>query len=365
MAGERVRVAIAHDHLVQRGGAERVVATMAEAFPGAPIYTSVYEPSATYPVFKDLDVRPLGLNRLGFFRHDHRRALPLLLALFPQLEVDADVLLCSSAGWAHSVRTTGRKVVYWYSPNRWIHSPKSALGGRLALVRLGLEAGRRPLRWWDRSAAATADMHLSDSTVVQGRVRALYGVESDVLHPPYMLGDDAEEAIPGIEPGFFLVVSRLQPYKNVEAVVSAFGLLPLERLVVVGTGSRLAPMAARAPRNVSFVGDVSDAQIRWAYRNAKALVAAALEDFGLTPVEAAAFGTPTAALRAGGYLDTIDEGRTGVFFSTPEPRVIAEAVRAIAAREWDPEVLAAHANAFSRTSFQRQLVEFVTRCAQT
>ena len=359
------RVAIAHDHLVQRGGAERLVATMAGALPGAPVFTSVYDPEATYEAFEKLDVRPLALNRFRFFRNDHRRALLTLPVTFSRLEVEADVLLCSSAGWAHSVRTTGRKLVYWHAPNRWIHSPKTALAGQLPLLRFALEAGRRPLQRWDRSAVRSADLHLANSTSVQQRLRQLYGIDAEVLHPPFMLGHGDEAALDGVEPDFVLLVSRRRAYKNVEAAVEAFRSLPDERLVVIGDRTRGAGAAATAPANVTFVGEVSDAQLRWAYRQARALLAPAIEDFGLTPVEAAAFATPTVALHDGGYLDTVVNDHTGLFFERAEPALIAQAVRDVATHSWDRAALVEHADRFSVTRFACELNGYVDRLARS
>ena len=114
-------VAIVHDYLTQRGGAERVVLAMHRAFPQAPIYTSLYEPDLTFPEFKDLDVRPSYLNRSEFFRHHHRLALPFLAHAFSRFEIDQKVVLCSSSGWAHGVQTAGTKLVYCYCPARWLY----------------------------------------------------------------------------------------------------------------------------------------------------------------------------------------------------------------------------------------------------
>ena len=137
----------------------------------------------------------------------------------------------------------------------------------------------------------------------------------------------ARRAAAGIAPGYVLCVSRLLPYKNVDAVVRAFGCLGTEQLVVVGEGPDRRRLEALAGTNVHFVGSASEAELRWLYANAQCLVTASYEDFGLTPLEAAAFGIPTAALRFGGFLDTIRENRTGVYFDAPEPSQIASAVR--------------------------------------
>ena len=134
--------------------------------------------------------------------------------------------------------------------------------------------------------------------------------------------------MPGIEPGFFLTVAHLLPYKNVHRTIEAFSLLPGERLVVVGEGAARAAFEALAPLNVRLLGGLADPQLRWLYANCRGVIAASREDFGLTSVESAAFGKPIAALRWGGFLDTIEEGRSGVFFDHPEPEEIAIAVPA-------------------------------------
>ncbi len=191
------------------------------------------------------------------------------------------------------------------------------------------------LRRWDRKAAGSAHRYLVNSTAVRRRVADLYGIDAEIVPPPVEVDPNGPATeIEDLAPGFFLCVSRLLPYKNVDAVSEAFRLLPDHRLVVVGSGPLAGPIRAAAPPNVTVLGRVDDASLRWLYRSCAGLVAASHEDFGLTPVEAASFGKPTAALRWGGFLDTIVEGTTGVFFDRPEPRPIAEAVDLLAETRW-------------------------------
>src|SRR5213079_2173359 len=142
-------------------------------------------------------------------------------------------------------------------------------------------------------------------------------------------------AVDGVEPGFFFAAARLMPYKNLDAVVEAFARLPDERLVVAGEGPEGRRLRAMAPDNVRFVGLAGDAQLRWLYANARALVSAGFEAYPLTPIEAAGFGTPTLALREAGSLDVVVEGRTGEFFDRPTPDAIADAVRRLDAGRFD------------------------------
>ena len=354
-------VALVHDYHTQRGGAERVVLSMTRAFPGAPLHTSLYDPAGTFPEFAASPVHTLALDRVGAFRRNHRLALPMLALAFSSLKVEADVVLCSSSGWAHGVRTSGRKVVYCYSPARWLYDSRRYLGDRRPPVATAaLAALRAPLLAWDRRQAASAHRYLTLSRAVQARLRHVYGIAAEVVPPPYALGPEGpSRPVPGVEAGFHLCVARLLPYKNVTAVVEAFAGLPGERLVVVGEGPARAEVAAVAGANVTVCGSVDDAQLRWLYRHCRFLVAASYEDYGLTPLEAAAFGKPSAVLRFGGYLDTVEEGETGLFFDRPEPAAIAEAVRRLHRHDWDDEVIRAHAGRFCEDRFITRLREVV------
>lgn len=351
-----MRIAIVHDYLTQRGGAERVVLSIAKAFPGAPIYTSLYDPDGTFPEFRETDVRPFFLNRVPGLRRRHRLALPLLASTFGHSKVVADVTVCSSSGWAHGVRATGRKVVYCHAPARWLYQPDRYLRGRSRATRAALEAMLRPLVRWDRRSAATADLYLANSNAVRQQIAMIYGIDAELLPPPPALPPQGpRQAVNGLNSGFFLLISRLLPYKNVDRVVDAFAELPEERLVVVGSGPEEARLRTRASGNVVFIRSVSDAELRWLYGECSALVAASHEDFGLTPLEAAGLGKPTVALRFGGFLDTIADGATGLFFDEPTAAAIAEKIREARELPWDRQALEAHAERYSEQRFVNRL----------
>lgn len=354
------RIAIAHDYLTQRGGAERVVLSLSRAFPDAEIHTLFYEPDQTYPGFRDLRIRTSGLDRIGTFRRDPRLALPLLAAASSRMSIDADVVIASSSGWAHAFPTDGRKIVYCHSPARWLYLPDDYLGeaGSLDLKRLALTALTPFLTRWDRRAAKTADRYLANSSVVRERIRRVYGIDAPTLFPPFSpdIAEGPQEPVPelarwagadGTEGGHYLVVSRLQPYKHVDAVIEAFAGMPERRLLVIGRGPEKQRLLDLSPTNVRLVEGLSDAQMRWAYAHATALIAASHEDFGLTPLEAGAHGVPTIALRAGGYLDTVEEGVTGHFFEAPEP----ERIRAVV-QSTDVDALG------SEATIRRHMVDF-------
>lgn len=349
-----MKVAVVHDYLTQRGGAERVVLAMMRAFPEATLHTSLYDPGATYPEFRDMVVETGALDRVPLLRRHHRLALPFLAGWFSTTEVDADVVLCSSSGWSHGVRATGRKIVYCHTTARWLYQSEGYITSWPA--RTSLVVLRPALVRWDRRASASVDRYVANSGLVRERIREQYGRDATVLvPPPGVTPAGSQRAIPGLEPGYVLSVSRLLPYKNVGAVVEAFAGWEGHRLVLVGTGPSRTSLPSVVPSNVVVLGSVSDAELRWLYAHATAIVSAAFEDLGLVPVEAATFGLPSIVLRAGGFLETVVEGRTGVFFDSPQPDAIRGAVSSLDRHRFDPELIRAHAGTFSEERFRSNL----------
>jgi len=331
-----VRVAFVHDNLVQRGGSERVLLSMLAAFPGAPVFTAFYRAEATYPALMEQDVRPLPINRVGPLRRRHRAAFPTLPFLFSRLNVDADVVICSSSGWAQGVQTEGRKVLYFHALAQWLHSPVEHVARASVARRAALGVARSTLVGWDNRTVRSADRHLVMGPAMRARVAQLYGVDAEVLPPPISLdADGPSRAVDGVVPGFFLAAARLMPYKNLDAVVDAFAQLPGERLVIAGDGPEGHRLRSMAPGNVLFIGNADDVELRWLYANCRALVSAGFEAYPLTPIEAAGFARPTVALREAGSVDVVVEGRTGEFFDRPAPDAIAAAVRRVDGGRYD------------------------------
>jgi glycosyltransferase involved in cell wall biosynthesis len=364
--GEHVRVAIAHDYLTQRGGAERVVLAMARAFPDAPIYTTLYNADETFPEFARLDVRPSWLNRFRYFRRHHRASLPLLPGVVRSMTIDADVVLASSSGWAHGVTSTGRKLVYCYTPARWLHQQRRYLGDHSSRgTKIALKLLSPWLRRWDFKAAHTASDYVTVSSVVQDRVHSVYGLPSLVVPAPRPSTDTCvSEPMPEVEEWlgdepYELCVSRLLPYKNVDQVVAAYVDEPRRRLVVVGSGPEKPGLRAAARDNVLFLEGITDGQLAWLYRRAQALIAISYEDFGLTPLEAAAFGKPSIVLRWGGYVETMVENLTAVFVEAPEAAHVRQALEQLDAREWDTDRIVEHAARFHEDVFVENIRELV------
>lgn len=330
-------VVIAHDYLTQRGGAERVVLALLEAFPGARVVTSVYAPERTFPEFGEVEVETLLPARL--FGRDARLAFPLLAPAFSRHAVrDADVVVCSSSGWAHGVSTTAPKVVYCHTPARWLYVTSDYVAGHGALVRAVATAGRVPLRRWDERAAASASVYVANSTVVRERIQRVYGRPAEVVHPPAALDPGGrQEPVAGVDSPFLLTVSRPRGYKNLAVVAEA--------------------ASSADVRIFAAEGGLTDPQLRWLYAHCRGLVAAAHEDFGLTPVEAMSFGKPVLALRAGGYLDSVAEGVTGSFFDRLDVATLATALAGFDESTFDPEAIRRHAARFSKERFAARMRE--------
>jgi glycosyltransferase involved in cell wall biosynthesis len=361
-----VRIAIAHDYLTQRGGAERVVLAMARAFPEAPIYTTLYDPKQTFPEFADLDVRTSRLNKVGFLRRHHRAALPFLPRTVSSMTIDADVVLSSSSGWAHGVTSTGRKLVYCYTPARWLHQQHRYLGDHPSRrTAAALKVLSPWLRRWDFRAAHTASDYVTVSSVVQDRVHSIYGLPSVVVPAPRPNTDTCRsEPMPAVETWlagaeFELCVSRLLPYKNVDQIVAAYADEPQRRLIVVGSGPVKPALQAAAGDNVLFLEGITDGQLAWLYRATRALIAISYEDFGLTPLEAAAFGKPSIVLRWGGYVETMVENLTAVFVEVPEGERVRRALEQLDARDWDAGRIIEHAARYHEDVFIENIRELV------
>jgi glycosyltransferase involved in cell wall biosynthesis len=351
------RVVIVHDYLTQRGGAERVVLAMLETFPDARLVTSIYDPAGTYPEFGRYRVETL-LPRMPIVRKDPRLALPILAPVFGSHTVrDTDVVLCSSSGWAHGIKSSAPKIVYCHTPARWLYRERDYAAGHGVAGQIATRAAQLALRGWDRKAALGAHAYVANSYVVADRIRTVYGREAAVLHPPLTLSSDGpQDAVGTLMPGFLLTVARRRGYKNT-AIVAAAARQQGVPLVVVGDEGTSEP-------GVTYVGRIDDAELRWLYSNCRGLVASAYEDFGLTPVEAMAFGKPVLALRAGGYLETVVEGDTGYFFDEPSPAAIGEAIAQLDGTSFDMETIRRHADQFSADRFAAGLRSIVAEAAR-
>ena len=360
-----MKLAIVHDYLNQMGGAERVLLVLHELFPQAPIYTSIYAPQLVHPAFQRMDVRTTFMQRLPAAHNHHQAYLPVYPFAFESLDLRAyDVVLSMSSGWAKNVLTRPETchVCYCLTPMRFGWSFEEYVAGeRLAGWQRRLLAPLLTgLRVWDVAGANRVDHFAAISAAVARRIRKFYRRDAEVIFPPvdtsayaYCGGDAADE-------GYFLVVSRLIPYKRVDLAIEACNRLGAP-LKIVGEGRDRPRLEQLAGRTVEFLGEVDDATKRRYLHGCRAFIFPGEEDFGIAPLEATAAGRPVVAYAAGGALDTIVDGRTGVLFDRQHPASLACALQRVESIRWDRRAIAAHAATFSVPTFKSRLQQFVER----
>lgn len=360
------RVAIVHDYLTQRGGAERVALAMLRCFPAATLYTTVYNPETTFPEFAGYDVRTTRLSDFPVFRADPRRALPFLAKATQSIVIDdVDVVLASTSGWAHGVTTSAPIVAYCHTPARWLYEGADYFKDKPAWFRRLFEMVSPMLRRWDRAAAARVSAYVANSSLVARRIERVYGIRPDVVFPPTTLTPDGPiEPIVGLEPGFLLTVGRKRGYKNLDRICEAVDQHTDRRLVVVGELPD-APTSAGWSQRLTEVNGASDAQLRWLYANCTGVAAMSHEDFGLTPIEGFNFGAPTVALAAGGFLDSCVGEDVSVLVPDLHIESIAGGIRNLTSRAWDEEVIKIHAKKFSAQGFATSLDRLILEAVET
>lgn len=357
-----MKVALVHDYLNQYGGAERVLEELHRLFPDAPIYTSIYDPSRMPPAYRTWDIRTSFLQRLPLIKSHHQPFLLLYPLAFESFDLSAyDVVLSNSSAFAKGVITPPRTlhICYCLTPMRWAWSYREYVDRERigAAPRLLLPVAINYLRIWDALSSNRVDRFVAISRAVAARVEKHYRRPAEIVYPPVDTSAFQPVAAPD---DYYLVVSRLIPYKRIDLVIDAFTRLG-KRLLVVGDGRDRVALERRAGPNVEFLGRLPDAELGSLYARCRALVFPGEEDFGIVPVEAQAAGRPVIAYAAGGALDTVVDGVTGVYFHRQTPEDLIDAVRRLEALDFDPRVIRSNALRFDRAVFQAQIQEIVAR----
>jgi glycosyltransferase involved in cell wall biosynthesis len=356
------RVALVHDYLNQYGGAERVLEELHGLFPSAPVYTSMYAPEKMSPIIRGLDVRTSFMQRLPLVTRNHQPFLLLYPLAFESFDLSGyDIVISNSSAFCKGVVTAPGTlhVCYCLTPMRWVwnyhaYVERERLG---TAARLILPAAISQLRAWDVATSQNVDRFIAISHTVASRVKKYYRRDASVIYPPINCSAFAPQ--PGRVEDYYLIVSRLIPYKRIDLAVDAFTRLGIRLRIVSSGGRDLASLRARAGRNVEFVGTVSDAELRELYARCRGYVFPGEEDFGIAPLEANASGRPVVAYAGGGALDTVIDGQTGVLFNHQDVDSLIAAVRRAEAADWKADDLRAHAHRFDRTVFRDQLGQFV------
>jgi glycosyltransferase involved in cell wall biosynthesis len=360
--GRPLKVALVHDYLNQYGGAERVLEELHELFPSAPVYTSMYWPEKMSATIRGLDVRTSFMQRLPLVTRNHQPFLLLYPLAFESFDLNEfDVVISNSSAFCKGVVTAPGTlhICYCLTPMRWVwnyhaYVERERLG---TLARMVLPAAISQLRSWDVATAQNVDRFLAISRTVASRINKYYRRDSAVIYPP--VNCDAFAQTTSRIDDYYLIVSRLIPYKRIDLAVDAFTRLGLP-LKIVGSGGRDLPaLRSRAGRNVEFVGRVSDAELKQLYARCRGFVFPGEEDFGISPLEANASGRPVIAYAGGGALDTVIDGETGVLFPEQQVDSLIEAIRRAENTDWDSDHLRQHARKFDRHVFRQQMRQFV------
>jgi glycosyltransferase involved in cell wall biosynthesis len=356
------RFALVHDWLNQIGGAERVLETLKEMFPAAPLYTSIYWREGMPQAYRAWDVRVAWLDRAPGIHRRHQPYLPLYPLAFRSFDLSGyDVVLSNKSGFCHGVRTgPALHICYCLAPTRYVwnldaYAEREELG---RAARLALRPLITWLRRWDYAAAQRVTHFVAISSEIRERIRQYYNRDAVVIHPPV----DVQRYRPAAShDDYYLIVSRLIPYKRIDLAIEAFNRLN-RPLWIAGEGRDAERLRAMAGPGVVFLGRVPDADLPDLLARCKAFVFPGHEDFGIAPVEAQAAGRPVVAFGAGGALDTLIDGQTGVLFAEQSAGALIDAVRRLDSLDFDPGVLRANAARFDVDVFRRKLGRFMDEC---
>jgi glycosyltransferase involved in cell wall biosynthesis len=358
-----MKIALVHDHLVQDGGAEKVLLALQDVFPNAPTYTLLYDPKRVSAEFAKKDIRTSFLQRMPFGLKKYQWLLPLMPAATESYDLsDFDVVVSSSSAFAKGIitRPGAIHICYCHTPTRYLWSDTHSYVQDLRaprLLKLGLPILLNKLRIWDRLSAERVDHFIANSRTVAERISKYYGRDSEVISPPVETSKFSFSDAPGT---YFLAGGRLVSYKRFDLVIQAFNRLGLP-LKIFGDGPLASQYRQEARPNIQFTGKVSDEEKAALYRGAIAFIHPQEEDFGITALESMASGRPVIAYRKGGALETVVEGVTGVFFEDQEWEELATTVIRFDAAAFDPRKIRAHAEAFDVGVFKRRIANLVSK----
>jgi len=356
-----MKIVFVHDYLNQYGGAERVLEVLCEIFSDAPIYTLLYDERMTGSVFKDREIHTSFLQKLPFARR-HHRIFPLLMPLaVEQFDLSYfDVVLSVSASFAKGVITKPhtKHINYCLTPTRFLWDDSHRYIDELRYpwpINKLVPFFITYLRLWDKEAALRVDKFVGISNFVKTRIQKYYNCDAGIIYPPvetqnYYISKEIDD--------YFLMVGRLVPYKRFDLAVKVFSAMS-KPLKIIGDGPERKRLQKMAGPSVEFLGLLSDYKMPEIYSRAQAVIFPQEEDFGIVPLEAMASGRPVIAYRGGGALETIEEGKTGVFFDDQTEIALAQAVGQFYQTNWDPHAIRTHALKFDKEVFKRRILDII------
>lgn len=310
-----MRISIFHDSLTQFGGAERVLEVLHQIFPEATIYTLVIDKRFKYRC-KNWKIKTTWLQYVYNIFPKFKYLLPLIPLAIRSFKVDdSDIYLSTSSGFIKNIPVPKnvKHICYCHTPPRFLWTEPEYINQEVPyILRPIVKIILSTLKSWDKKSSLKIHKIIANSNEVQKRISEIYGIKAEVIYPSI----DFNFWKPTVKKqNYFLVAGRLQAHKKIDFVIKCFNILGIP-LRVVGTGRHEEYLKSIANKNIVFLGQVSDEQLRDEYSGAKAFIYPQVEDFGLMPLEASACGTPTIAYGKGGALETVVENKTGLFFSS-------------------------------------------------
>lgn len=347
------RVSLGHDYLLVMRGAERTFAAIADLYRQAPIFTLLYDEQGTDRRFAGREITTSSLQRLGVGQASFRRLLPLYPRAVEKLKLPScEVVLSSSSAFAHGLRAPdgAAHICYCYTPFRYAwYEQRCALGEVPSPLRPLLRRELRRIRRWDLSVSGRVDAYIAISALGREWIRRCYGRDAAIIHPPV----ETQRFSPGEHGEKLLVVSELVRHKRVHVALEAARRASLP-ICVVGSGPDRAALASSYPQ-AEFLGRVDDGELAGLYASARAVVVPGVEEFGITAVEAQAAGRPVVAAGAGGALETVLDGQTGLLAAPDDVGSFERALLELEELDFDPAAAVANAERFSVAAFQRRL----------
>jgi glycosyltransferase involved in cell wall biosynthesis len=362
-----IEVALAHHWLVQMRGGEKVLEQFSALFPTAPIYTLVTKKEKLSAGLQRHPVESSVLSRLPHADRHYKKMLPLFPSAVgglrvqgrPQLLLTSDASVIKGLSYDPSIP----QVCYCHSPPRYLWDMQAAYlnhtSGLNLAGRLAFKATTPYVRNFDYQAAQRVDRFIANSLFVANRIQMCYDKRAVVIHPPVEL-DGFRHDLERYD--YYLIVSELVPYKRVDLAVDAFNRLG-KKLVIIGTGSELEALKARAKSNIAFLGRQPSFVLKYHYEHCRAFLLPGIEDFGITPLEAQAAGGPVIAYGEGGSLETIVDGKTGRFFKEQTPHSLADAIIDFEAElaNFSPLAARRQAERFSPERFRSEIKSYLGR----
>ncbi|NTV30911.1 glycosyltransferase family 4 protein [candidate division WWE3 bacterium] len=364
MSNETPKVAIVHDVLHRYGGAERVVEQIAKIWPDADIYTSRYISHPETSEIASKKIHTTFMQQLPWFNMLAKLYTPFFPFAFESLDLRAyDIIITSTAHFAKGVLTNPDQlhICYCHTPPRFLYQysseSKSRKSGILSPIVTALD---HRLRMYDYAIAQRPDIVVTNSHTTAQRIKTFYQRDPEVIYPPIPI----EQLIPQSpipKDDYYLVVSRLVAYKNIDLIIRSFRYRK-ERLIIVGDGPQREYLQGMASKNVEFVGFVDRSKQIDYYQKAKALILATEdEDFGITPVESIAAGTPVIAYRSGGITETVKDKETGILYDSLTTEAINTAIDEFQSRSviQDPTTISMSVSQYSEATFREKLRNLV------